>query len=106
VTASNTRFTYTTWCRETCARWSASVRRGVLHRGFARLAIADRHRRLSVAICHASTRLPATQHTRSRHRGGRLLGFRPEVAFADGIRRTCEYFVERFGGDSAAAASS
>jgi len=28
----------------------------------------------------------------------RLLGYRPEVAFDDGMRRTCEYFVERFSG--------
>jgi UDP-glucose 4-epimerase len=36
----------------------------------------------------------------------RLLGYNPEVAFAEGIRRSCEYFVERFAGDTAAAASS
>ncbi len=31
------------------------------------------------------------------------LGFRPEVNFADGIRRTCEYFVQRFGAGTAAS---
>jgi len=30
----------------------------------------------------------------------RLLGFAPTVHFDEGIRRTCEYFVERFGGTS------
>jgi nucleoside-diphosphate-sugar epimerase len=36
----------------------------------------------------------------------RLLDYRPEVDFADGIRRTCEYFVARFGGEAPAAATS
>jgi len=27
----------------------------------------------------------------------RMLGYRPEVDFAEGMRRTCAYFVERFG---------
>jgi UDP-glucose 4-epimerase len=36
----------------------------------------------------------------------RLLGYRPTVDFATGIRRTCEYFVERFGGEAAAVATS
>ena len=29
-----------------------------------------------------------------------LLGYRPTVGFADGMRRTCEYFVARFGAAS------
>jgi nucleoside-diphosphate-sugar epimerase len=36
----------------------------------------------------------------------RLLDYRPQVDFADGIRRTCEYFVARFGATAPAAASS
>ncbi len=36
----------------------------------------------------------------------RLLGYRAEVDFADGMRRTCAYFIKRFGGEAAAAASS
>ncbi len=36
----------------------------------------------------------------------RLLGYRPEVDFADGIRQTCEYFVKRFGAEAATAATS
>jgi nucleoside-diphosphate-sugar epimerase len=35
----------------------------------------------------------------------RLLGYRPEVDFAEGMRRTCEYFVKRFGGEATAAAT-
>jgi nucleoside-diphosphate-sugar epimerase len=31
----------------------------------------------------------------------RLLGYAPTVDFADGMRRTCEYFVARFGAKAA-----
>jgi nucleoside-diphosphate-sugar epimerase len=31
----------------------------------------------------------------------RSLGFEPVVSFEDGMQRTCEYFVDRFGQDRA-----
>jgi len=35
-------------------------------------------------------------------KAGRLLGYRPLVDFAEGMRRTCAYFVERFSRDGRA----
>jgi UDP-glucose 4-epimerase len=65
------------------------------------LAIAD-------AIGDFLGRQPARRHLASRagdvrhtladiSKAERLLGYRPRVDFADGMRRTCEYFVARFG---------
>ena len=46
------------------------------------------------------------QDTLGEGKAERLLGYRPAVQFAEGMHRTCEYFVERFGGARASAASS
>jgi len=51
---------------------------------------------------HTPPRAGDVKHTLADiSKAERLLGYRPQVAFADGIRRTCEYFVERFGGAGA-----
>lgn len=51
---------------------------------------------------HTPPRAGDVKHTLADiSKAERLLGYRPQVAFADGIRRTCEYFVERFGGGGA-----
>jgi len=51
---------------------------------------------------HTPSRAGDVKHTLADiAKAERLLGYRPQVAFADGIRRTCEYFVERFGGGTA-----
>jgi len=39
-------------------------------------------------------------------KAGRLLGYRPKVDFAEGMRRTCAYFVERFSRDRGAVHGS
>ena len=56
---------------------------------------------------HTPPRAGDVRHTLADiSKAERLLGYRPEVDFATGIRQTCEYFVKRFGGDSPAAAAS
>ena len=53
---------------------------------------------------HTAPRAGDVRHTQADiSKAERLLGFRPEVEFGDGIRRTCAYFVERFGGEAAAS---
>ena len=65
------------------------------------LAIADAiagflGRRL--ARNHVAARAGDVRHTQADiGKAGRLLGFRPAVDFATGMRHTCEYFVARFG---------
>jgi UDP-glucose 4-epimerase len=47
---------------------------------------------------HVAARAGDVRHTLADLRKAeRLLGYRPTVDFADGMRRTCEYFVRRFG---------
>jgi UDP-N-acetylglucosamine/UDP-N-acetyl-alpha-D-glucosaminouronate 4-epimerase len=56
---------------------------------------------------HTPPRAGDVKHTLADiSKAERLLAYRPSVNFADGIQRTCEYFVERFGGDAAAVATS
>jgi nucleoside-diphosphate-sugar epimerase len=56
---------------------------------------------------HTPPRAGDVKHTLADiSKAERLLGYRPAVDFADGIRRTCAYFVKRFGGEAAAAATS
>lgn len=56
---------------------------------------------------HTPPRAGDVKHTLADiSKAERLLAYRPAVNFADGIQRTCEYFVERFGGDAAAVATS
>jgi UDP-glucose 4-epimerase len=46
---------------------------------------------------HVAERAGDVRHTLADiSKAERLLGYRPTVDFADGMRRTCEYFVERF----------
>src|SRR5262245_20993133 len=53
---------------------------------------------------HTAPRAGDVKHTLADiSKAERMLGYRPEVDFADGIRRTCEYFVKRFGGEAASA---
>jgi len=65
------------------------------------LAIADAiagflDRRL--ARNHVAARAGDVRHTQADiGKAERLLGYRPAVDFATGMRRTCEYFVARFG---------
>ena len=65
------------------------------------IAIADAigdflDRRLPRA--HAAPRAGDVRHTLADiAKAERLLGYRPKVDFATGMRRTCEYFVARFG---------
>jgi len=65
------------------------------------LAIADAiagflGRRL--ARNHVAARAGDVRHTQADiGKAERLLGYRPAVDFATGMRRTCEYFVARFG---------
>jgi len=47
---------------------------------------------------HTAPRAGDVRHTQADIRKAEeLLGYRPEVDFAGGMRRTCEYFVARFG---------
>jgi UDP-glucose 4-epimerase len=47
---------------------------------------------------HVASRAGDVRHTKADiGKAERLLGFRPTVQFDEGMRRTCEYFVERFG---------
>jgi len=47
---------------------------------------------------HAAPRAGDVRHTLADiAKAERLLGYRPKVDFATGMRRTCEYFVARFG---------
>ena len=55
---------------------------------------------------HTAPRAGDVKHTLADiSKAERLLGYRPEVDFAQGIRRTCEYFVKRFGDEAAAGAT-
>jgi UDP-N-acetylglucosamine/UDP-N-acetyl-alpha-D-glucosaminouronate 4-epimerase len=50
---------------------------------------------------HVAPRAGDVRHTLADiGKAERLLGYRPLVDFATGMRRTCEYFVARFGGKS------
>jgi len=52
---------------------------------------------------HVAPRAGDVRHTQADiGKARRLLGFEPEVSFDDGMRRTCAYFVERFGQQRAA----
>jgi UDP-N-acetylglucosamine/UDP-N-acetyl-alpha-D-glucosaminouronate 4-epimerase len=54
---------------------------------------------------HVAARPGDVRHTQADiSKAERLLGFRPTVDFAEGMRRTCEYFVERFGAEGRIAA--
>ena len=45
---------------------------------------------------HVTARAGDVRHTRADiTKAQRLLGYQPGVDFADGMRRTCEYFVRR-----------
>jgi UDP-glucose 4-epimerase len=47
---------------------------------------------------HTASRAGDVRHTKADiTKAERLLGYRPTVPFEQGMRRTCEYFVERFG---------
>ncbi|MGH7893531.1 MAG: SDR family oxidoreductase [Candidatus Binatia bacterium] len=47
---------------------------------------------------HVASRAGDVKHTLADiSKAERLLGYAPTVDFADGMRRTCEYFVHRFG---------
>ena len=53
---------------------------------------------------HVTSRPGDVRHTLADiSKAERLLGYRPLVDFAEGMRRTCAYFVERFGGAPRAA---
>jgi nucleoside-diphosphate-sugar epimerase len=55
---------------------------------------------------HVASRAGDVRHTLADiSKAERLLGYRPTVDFAEGMRRTCEYFVGRFGTRPASAAS-
>jgi len=55
---------------------------------------------------HTAPRAGDVKHTLADiSKAERLLGYRPEVDFDHGIRRTCEYFVKRFGDEAAASAA-
>src|SRR4029450_5447748 len=55
---------------------------------------------------HTPPRAGDVKHTLAHiSKAERLLGYRREVDFAHGIRRTCEYFVKRFGDEAAASAT-
>jgi UDP-glucose 4-epimerase len=61
----------------------------------------------TLARQHTPPRAGDVKHTLADiTKAERLLGYRPTVDFATGIRRTCEYFIERFGGEAAAVATS
>ena len=50
---------------------------------------------------HVASRAGDVRHTLADiGKAERLLGYRPSVDFADGMRRTCEYFMARFGASS------
>ena len=57
---------------------------------------------------HVTPRAGDVRHTLADiSKAERLLGYRPTVAFAEGMRRTCEYFVARFGvGETGAGAAT
>jgi UDP-glucose 4-epimerase len=49
---------------------------------------------------HVAPRAGDVRHTQADiGKAERLLGYRPAVDFATGMRRTCEYFVKRFGAE-------
>jgi nucleoside-diphosphate-sugar epimerase len=51
---------------------------------------------------HVASRPGDVRHTQADiSKARRLLGFDPKVPFEEGMTRTCEYFVERFGQDRA-----
>jgi UDP-glucose 4-epimerase len=51
---------------------------------------------------HVASRAGDVRHTQADiGKARRLLGFDPKVSFEDGMTRTCEYFVERFGRERA-----
>jgi UDP-glucose 4-epimerase len=51
---------------------------------------------------HVAPRAGDVRHTQADiGKAERLLGYRPAVDFAAGMRRTCEYFVRRFGAERA-----
>jgi nucleoside-diphosphate-sugar epimerase len=53
---------------------------------------------------HTAPRAGDVRHTLADiTKAERLLGYRPKVDFATGMRSTCEYFVARFGQDGAGA---
>jgi UDP-glucose 4-epimerase len=55
---------------------------------------------------HTPSRAGDVKHTLADiSKAERLLGYRPDVDFDDGIRRTCEYFVKRFGNEASASAT-
>jgi UDP-N-acetylglucosamine/UDP-N-acetyl-alpha-D-glucosaminouronate 4-epimerase len=52
---------------------------------------------------HVAARAGDVRHTQADiGKAERLLGYRPAVDFATGMRRTCEYFVARFGASARA----
>jgi UDP-N-acetylglucosamine/UDP-N-acetyl-alpha-D-glucosaminouronate 4-epimerase len=79
------------------------------------VACGTRHSLLGIAAAIGDFlgRAPARRHVEARagdvrhtladiSKAGRLLGYRPLVDFAEGMRRTCAYFVERFSRDGRA----
>jgi nucleoside-diphosphate-sugar epimerase len=51
---------------------------------------------------HVASRAGDVKHTLADiSKAERLLGYAPTVDFAEGMRRTCEYFVARFGAEAA-----
>ena len=73
------------------------------------VACATRHSLLAIADAigdflgfqpprnHVGGRAGDVRHTLADiGKAERMLGYRPAVDFADGMRRTCAYFVERF----------
>jgi len=78
------------------------------------LACGTRHTLLAVAEAigkflgrtlerhHVASRAGDVRHTQADiTKARRSLGFEPVVSFEDGMQRTCEYFVDRFGQDRA-----
>jgi UDP-glucose 4-epimerase len=56
---------------------------------------------------HVASRAGDVRHTLADiSKAERLLGYRPQVDFADGMRRTCEYFVARFAPPGTARAAT
>jgi len=74
------------------------------------LAIADAIGRFlgcRLARMHVASRPGDVRHTLADiSKAERLLGYRPVVDFAEGMQRTCEYFVARFGAERHTAAGS
>jgi UDP-glucose 4-epimerase len=78
------------------------------------LACGTRHTLLAVAAAigtflgrtlerhHVASRAGDVRHTQADiTKARRALGFEPVVSFEDGMQRTCEYFVDRFGQERA-----